>query len=278
MTRFYLKSPFESCFHNLYFTSATSSLVNGSSAFNAAWTLVRCWVVSDCLVLSRVFIYICSFSLECAKGLHLYDGRCYQRCPGGSYAGEIIMQANSRRRNLTYEEAGDSSVAKRQGDVTRPSAIEAFDMESNYSKTPLVCFPCHYTCATCVGPNSSQCSSCLNDAQLFNLTDVEPKSYCYPNTILPQINNANWHYKMNLILIIALLIISIISIYVFVVCGLKRMGVYCCGNNYDSNIKIAYNKLAVDDKYQSAIEIEDEIHKALNNTSESESEEDDLKS
>ncbi|CAH0718280.1 unnamed protein product, partial [Brenthis ino] len=214
--------------------------------------------------------------LECAKGLHLYDGRCYQRCPGGSYAGEIIMQANSRRRNLTYE-VGDSSVVKRQGVVTRPSAIEAFDMESNYSKTPLVCFPCHYTCATCVGPNSSQCTSCLNDAQLFNLTDVEPKSYCYPNTILPQINNANWHYKMNLILIIALLIISIISIYVFVVCVLKRMGVYCCGNNYDSNIKIAYNKLAVDDKYQSAVEIEDEIHKALNNTSESESEEDDLK-
>ena len=274
MTRLYLQYPFEPCFHNL---SATSSLMNGSSAYNAAWTLVRCWVVSDCHILSRVFIYICSLSLECAKGLHLYDGRCYQRCPEGTYAGEIIMQANSRRRNLTYSEPGDSSVAKRQGDVTKPTAIEAFDMEpSNYSKTPLVCLPCHYTCATCAGPSGSQCSSCLDDAQLFNQSDVEPKFYCYPKTVLPQINNANWHYKMNMVLVIALVIVIIISLYI-IVCVLKRKGIYCCGNNYDSNIKIAYNKLAVDDKYQSAVEIEEEIHKALHKYSSESESEDDLK-
>ncbi|XP_047532844.1 furin-like protease 1 isoform X2 [Vanessa atalanta] len=216
--------------------------------------------------------------LECAKGLHLYDGRCYQRCPAETYASEILMERSSRRRNLTYLESGDSSVVmKRQGDVLKPTTIEALDMEpsNNFSKAPLICLPCHYTCATCTGPHNSQCSSCLDDAQLYNMSDVESKLYCYPKTVLPQINDANWHYKVNLILTIALILVTCISLYILIVCSLKRMGVSCCGYNYDSNIKIAYNKLAVDDKQQSAIEIEEEIHKALNKySSESESEDD----
>ncbi|XP_046966709.1 furin-like protease 1 isoform X2 [Vanessa cardui] len=216
--------------------------------------------------------------LECAKGLHLYDGRCYQRCPAETYASEILMERSSRRRNLTYLESGDSSVVmKRQGDALKPTTIEALDMEpsNNFSKAPLICLPCHYTCATCTGPHNSQCSSCLDDAQLYNMSDVESKLYCYPKTVLPQINDANWHYKVNLMLTIALILVTCISLYVLIVCSLKRMGVSCCGNNYDSNIKIAYNKLAVDDKQQSAIEIEEEIHKALNKySSESESEDD----
>nr|XP_026493492.1 furin-like protease 1 isoform X2 [Vanessa tameamea] len=216
--------------------------------------------------------------LECAKGLHLYDGRCYQRCPAETYASEILMERSSRRRNLTYLESGDSSVVmKRQGDVLKPTTIEALDMEpsNNFSKAPLICLPCHYTCATCTGPHNSQCSSCLDDAQLYNMSDVESKLYCYPKTVLPQINDANWHYKVNLILTIALILVTCISLYILIVCSLKRAGVSCCGNNYDSNIKIAYNKLAVDDKQQSAIEIEEEIHKALNKySSESESDDD----
>ncbi|XP_026493492.2 furin-like protease 1 isoform X2 [Vanessa tameamea] len=216
--------------------------------------------------------------LECAKGLHLYDGRCYQRCPAETYASEILMERSSRRRNLTYLESGDSSVVmKRQGDVFKPTTIEALDMEpsNNFSKAPLICLPCHYTCATCTGPHNSQCSSCLDDAQLYNMSDVESKLYCYPKTVLPQINDANWHYKVNLILTIALILVTCISLYILIVCSLKRAGVSCCGNNYDSNIKIAYNKLAVDDKQQSAIEIEEEIHKALNKySSESESDDD----
>lgn len=256
---------------------------NGSSASfgpltrSAAWTLVRCWVV---LVgpFFRPYIYniFVSFSLECAKGMHLYDGRCYRRCPVGTYASEILTERSSRRRNFTYLESGGSSAVIKRQDILKPTASEALDMEptANYSKSPLICLPCHYTCATCTGPHNSQCSSCLDDAQLFNMTDVEPKFYCYPNTVLPQIDKANWHSKVNLILTISLILVCCVCFCILIGCSLKRMG-YCCGNNYDSNIRIAYNKLAVDDKQQSAIEIEEEITKALNKySSESESEDD----
>ncbi|OWR47458.1 furin convetase precursor [Danaus plexippus plexippus] len=259
VARFYLPTPLLS---NPVFIKTSANFVP------------RVWIF--CIIRSTFKKRNC-MDAECAKGLHLYDGRCYQRCPAGTYASEILMERSSRRRNLTYLETGDSSVVmKRQGDVFRPTALEAFDMEPvvNVSKAPLICLPCHYTCATCTGPNNNQCSSCLEDAKLFNLTDVEPKFYCYPKTVLPHITNAEWHYKMNVLLTIALVTVSLISIYIVLAFVLKRMGI-CFGNNYDSNIKIAYNKLAVDDKLQSAIEIEEEIHKALNKySSESESDDD----
>lgn len=238
---------------------------------DAAWTLERCWVVTVDLLNSYTQLSVL-FPLECAKGMHLYDGSCYQLCPGGTYATE----RSSRRRNLTFLEVGGPSVVmKRQGG--KPTATEAFDMEplANYSKSPLYCLPCHYSCATCSGPHNSQCSSCLEDAQLFNLTDFEPKFYCYPNAVLPQIDMAKWHYSMNVKLLTALVvIISCILLYALV-CVLKRFGL-CWSSNYNSNIKSVYeyNKLAVDEQHQSAIEIEEEIHKALNKySSESESEE-----
>lgn len=279
MTRFYLLSPIP-CFHNhldlrascewifciIWSAGKKSCMDAGTVLGGVGWSFFRPYIYN-------IFV---SFSLECAKGLHLYDGRCYRRCPVGTYASEILTERSSRRRNFTYLESGGSSaVIKRQG-VLKPTASEALDMEptANYSKSPLICLPCHYTCATCTGPHNSQCSSCLDDAQLFNMTDVEPKFYCYPNTVLPQIDKANWHSKVNLILTISLILVCCVCFCILIICSLKRMG-YCCGNNYDSNIRIAYNKLAVDDKQQSAIEIEEEITKALNKySSESESEDD----
>lgn len=205
-----------------------------------------------------------SLPLECAKGLHLYDGRCHTRCPDGTYASEILMERSSRRRNLTYF---SEQAASKPG----PTATEALDMEprsETKEKAPLLCLPCHYTCGTCSGPHSSQCTSCLDDAQLFNLTDTESKFYCYPNTVLPQITNANWHYNLNIVLIIVLISFIFIGFYVY-------LNDKCCFNrsHYKSNINVAYNKLAVDDKHQSALEIEEEIHKAIKYTSDSESEE-----
>lgn len=206
--------------------------------------------------------------------MHLYDGRCYKRCPGSTYASEVLTERSSRRRNLTYFPTGDSgSVAKRQG--SNPAFSEALDMEPEADKqlkAPLICLPCHYTCATCTGPHSSQCSSCLEDAQLFNVTDAEPKFYCYPKTVLPQITIADWHYRVNVALSIILFVVTSGSLYFLITFFLKRWG--CCGVYYDSNINIAYNKLASDEVKQSALEVEDEIHKALNDTSESESEDD----
>ncbi|XP_022130896.2 furin-like protease 1 isoform X2 [Pieris rapae] len=206
--------------------------------------------------------------LECAKGLHLYDGRCYQTCPDGTYAGEIL-ERTSRRRNLTALEAGPP-VIKRQGD-NKPTASEALDMEPNTNDTaPLICLSCHYTCATCVGPHNSQCSSCLDDAQIVNLTDAEPKFYCYPNIILPQLNDANWQYKVNVILSIVLFICGLFVCYVLSTCWKKRYG----RNNYNDNIKVAYKELAVDEKHQSALDVEEEIHKAIIDGSDSESDDD----
>ncbi|CAH4022485.1 unnamed protein product [Pieris brassicae] len=206
--------------------------------------------------------------LECAKGLHLYDGRCYASCPDGTYAGEIL-ERTSRRRNLTILEAGPP-VIKRQGD-NKPTASEALDMEPNINYTsPLICLSCHYTCATCVGPHNSQCSSCLDDAQIVNLTHVEPKFYCYPNIILPQLNDANWQYKVNVILSIVLFVCGLFVCYVLSTCLKKNYG----RNNYNDNIKVAYKELAADDKHQSALDIEEEIHKAIIDGSDSESDDD----
>ncbi|XP_073960498.1 proprotein convertase subtilisin/kexin type 4-like isoform X1 [Choristoneura fumiferana] len=217
--------------------------------------------------------------LECEKGLHLFDGRCYARCPGGTYASEVLTGRSSRRRNLTYfPEGTEQTISKRQGiDAPIPTALEAADMEplDSQTKSPLVCLLCHYTCATCSGPHNSQCLSCLDDARLFNMSDVEPKFYCYPNTVVPQIDNANWHYRLNVVLSIALFIICFISLYFLTACLIKKWGVYCCGGHYSSNLahnsNVAYNKLAVDEKQHSEVEIEDEILHAIKYSSDSES-------
>jgi hypothetical protein len=202
----------------------------------------------------------------------LYDGRCYEHCPAGTYPSEVFDR-RTRKRNLT--EAG-LVVMKRQGsDEPKPTAIEAADMEpESLPGSPYICLQCHYTCATCSGPLNSQCSSCLNDATLVNLTDIEVKFFCYPKTLLPQIESANWHYRLNVALSIVLFVVSFISLYFLLACILKRCSNFCCGGNYNSNINIAYNKLAVDDKHQSAVEVEDEIKKALHDSSDSDSEDD----
>ena len=163
---------------------------------------------------------------------------------------------------------------KRQyGDVPKRSALEALDMEPAANKSaaesPLTCLPCHYTCATCVGPHNNQCLSCLEDAQLFNLTDTEPKYYCYPKTVVSQIKDADWHYRLNVALVVVLFVVSSACLYFMLSCAAKK---YCCGGYYKPNV--VYNKLAVDDKSQSAMEVEEEIHKALKDCSDSESDDD----
>lgn len=218
-------------------------------------------------------IFILFLSLECAKGLHLYAGRCYRRCPDGTYASEVLTERSSRRRNFTILEGATTAplVMKRQGD--RPTATEALDMEPGSTtqvKAPLICLPCHYTCATCSGPHNSQCVSCLDDAELYNDTGIATKIYCYPKTVLPHINNANWHYKVNIGLSIVLFIIGCVALYILVVCLLRRCGF----SYYNSNINVAYNKLASDEKKVSAFEIEDEINQALKDSSDSESDDD----
>lgn len=147
-------------------------------------------------------------------------------------------------------------------------------MESSSPKLPRICLPCHYTCAACAGPQDSQCQACLEDAQLVNLTDTEQKFYCYPKTLVPQIESANWHYRLNVALSIVLFVICFITLYFLLACLLKQFRYFCCGGNYNSNIDIAYNKLAVSEKHQNEVEIEDEINKALNDSSDSESDED----
>lgn len=228
------------------------------------------------------FVYVIKYlylflSLECAKGLHLYDGRCYDRCPEGTYASELLTQRSSRRRNLTYYSEGLLSATKRQSTETvNPAAFEALDMEpqANLAKSPLTCYLCHYSCASCSGPRDDQCLSCSNDAQLFNGSDVEIKIYCYSNSVLSKLSDAHWHSRLNVILSIILFTLSFIFLYFLIAFVIKKCGVYCCGSHYNSNINIAYNKLADDEKHQSAVEIEDEIKQALNDFSESESEDD----
>ncbi|KAJ2949506.1 hypothetical protein O0L34_g15428 [Tuta absoluta] len=206
--------------------------------------------------------------LECAKGLHLYDGRCFDRCPDGTYASEILTERGSRRRNFTYLEVNTSATVKRQDLQT---ALEASDMEPSANtpaKSPRICLPCHYTCANCFGPHNSQCLSCLEDAELFNQTDVEIKVYCYPKSVLPQISNANWHYKVNIGLSIIILVVGLVVLYLSIRC------LYRNNSHYNSNINVAYKTLASDEGKHSAFEVENEIQKALHDSSDSESEDD----
>lgn len=164
-------------------------------------------------------------------------------------------------------------MKRHYSDAPKQSALEALDMEAaaneNDTKPSLTCLPCHYTCATCVGPHDNQCLSCLDDAQLFNLTDSEPKYYCYQKSVVSQINDANWHYRLNVALVVVLFVVSSACLYFMLSCAAKR---YCCGGYYKPNV--VYNKLAADDKLQSAMEVEEEIHKALKDFSESESDDD----
>lgn len=201
----------------------------------------------------------------------MYNGRCYGHCPDGTYASETTTERNSRRRNLTY--FSESAVSKRQdGYDGKLIASEALDLETAAAATqlPLTCLPCHYSCATCAGPHNNQCQTCLDDAQLFNLTDLKPKFYCYPNSVLSQISDANWYYRFNVALSVVLFIVSFISLYFVMSCIFKR---FCSGGHYDSNLG-TYNKLAVDDQHQSAMEVEEEIFNALKDNSESDSEDD----
>ncbi|KAL4717279.1 hypothetical protein ACJJTC_017166 [Scirpophaga incertulas] len=204
--------------------------------------------------------------IECFKGWHLYNGRCYDRCPPGTYPSEVL-ERSSRKRNLTRLEAVPDFMRRQSLEDPKPTATEALDMEPQGYLSPLICLQCHYTCATCTGPLNNQCLTCPDDARLVNLTEIESKYYCYPITILPEIENANWHYRLNVALSVILFVVSFISLYFLLAFIFKRCSVLCCGGNYSSNINIAYNKLALDDKIQSAAEVEDEIKKALESAS-----------
>lgn len=58
--------------------------------------------------------------------------------------------------------------------------------------------------------------------------------------------------------------------YILIACLLRRCGF----SYYNSNINVAYNQLASDEKKVSAFEIEDELNHALKDSSDSESDDD----
>lgn len=198
--------------------------------------------------------------LECAKGMHLYAGRCFTQCPGGTYPSEVLTELTSSRRNLTYLPEGPKSLIKRHP-VGKAQASEAADMELA-NQSPKICLPCHYSCTTCFGPENYHCLSCPGDAQIVNSTDVVLKLYCYPVVVLPAIDDANWHYRLNIGLSIVIFIVSCISLYCLVASIFKRYGVCYC-SNYNSNVSMEYKQLAADDK------IGLELEKALQDSSDS---------
>ncbi|GBP27091.1 Furin [Eumeta japonica] len=149
------------------------------------------------------------------------------------------------RRNLTY---------------TERQASEADDME------PRVCSPCHYSCATCDGPESHQCLSCPKDAVPVNSADDATKLYCYPSPIASQIKKSDWLYRMNVV--ITSFILILIIIFAFICCIRKFSSV----TNKSDKPNVAYNKLAMDDNQQRAIEVEQEIHDAILGLSDSDNE------
>lgn len=216
---------------------------------------------------------LCFFlPLECAKGLHLYGGRCYAQCPGGTYPSETLTQRASRRRNLTiFSEGSLGKVMKRRAILTNKVQEEADDMEplkDSESQTPRICLPCHYTCALCTGPGSHHCTSCPEDASLVKDTNDSAKNFCYPISILPQITDANWHYNLYTAISIVLFIVSFIALYCFTAYLFKKCYIcYSYGGKEGSKINVPYNKLPSDEKQQNAIEIQQELSKAMQDSS-----------
>lgn len=197
------------------------------------------------------------------------------QCPSGTFASETLARRASRRRNQTYYAEGVNSVGsvmkRQQMRDNKIQNIEAADMEplvNLEAQTPLICLPCHYTCATCAGPDSHHCTSCPEDATLADDAADPAKHYCYTDTILSQLSSASWHYNLNTAFIIIVFTFSVVILYFLIAYLLKT----CCSETATMNV--AYNKLALDEKQRNALDIQEELEKAVQDTSDSESEDD----
>ncbi|XP_026461499.1 furin-like protease 1 [Ctenocephalides felis] len=140
--------------------------------------------------------------LECMPDTYLFEGHCYTNCPAKSFlsAKPTWLPATRNHNKKHLLENLWSSLAARNG-----HRVQRQVEEINRNSDMMVCLHCHYSCLTCRGPNDHECSTCNEDAVLTNKTNNE--NFCYPLTIMPQIQDSAWFYRLYVTLIVVISII-----------------------------------------------------------------------
>lgn len=173
---------------------------------------------------------------------YLFEGRCYTNCPPKSFLSAkpswLPSTTKSHNRKHLLENLW-SSFASRNGPKIRKQ-IEDYNNNSEL----MICLHCHYSCLTCRGPADHECLTCNEDAVLTNKTFTE--NYCYPLTIMPQIQDSAWFYRLYITLIVVIsIILGVIAfsglLYVLNKCINKILYII------KSNIGQKYDKVASQD-------------------------------
>ncbi|XP_052863129.1 furin-like protease 1, isoforms 1/1-X/2 [Anopheles cruzii] len=118
--------------------------------------------------------------IACKPQSYLYKGRCYLRCPPGTFSSAAPQQPSAsdddeRPTNIQQQPLPASSLRKRRQqpqqvfDETSPplSSFQAIGQEasasataSNRSSDAAGCLQCHTTCLKCAGPGPTECIEC----------------------------------------------------------------------------------------------------------------------
>lgn len=92
------------------------------------------------------------------------------------------------------------------------------------------CFPCHYSCRLCVGPNDYDCSSCFGDGSL------DENGYCYPLKLKIALQ-LSYRWQLGMIVVfffMALVIIVLVIAIVVLKTAQKNATTYSKLSNYDN--------------------------------------------
>ncbi|KAK0168883.1 hypothetical protein PV327_002645 [Microctonus hyperodae] len=102
-----------------------------------------------------------------------------------------------------------------------------------------VCIWCHYTCLTCSGPTDMDCRSCYADA--VTISSNSSGFQCILKSLEWKMKSTVWFYRMSVLFIINLILITIIMIYLYVR-SFKKFD-----KNFSDNTKITIAKKSMND-------------------------------
>ncbi|XP_045878824.1 proprotein convertase subtilisin/kexin type 5 isoform X2 [Meles meles] len=135
----------------------------------------------DCLECSGPSAEDCDLCAE--PSLVLYDGRCLDECPVGTYYEKETKDCRDCHKSCqtcsspgTCVTCQEGLLVNHHGDCVPQKECAPFEY---WDVEALGCKPCHAKCFRCTGPAEDQCHACLRDHLLLNMTCVQdcPKGY-----------------------------------------------------------------------------------------------------
>ncbi|XP_032722555.1 proprotein convertase subtilisin/kexin type 5 isoform X1 [Lontra canadensis] len=135
----------------------------------------------DCLECSGPSADDCDLCAE--PSLVLYNGRCLDECPGGTYYEKETKDCRDCHKSCQTCSSPGTCVTCQEGLLVNHhgdcvphkecAPSEYWDVQA------LGCKPCHAKCFRCTGPAEDQCHACLRDHLLLNTTCVQdcPEGY-----------------------------------------------------------------------------------------------------